>query len=91
LLKKISQLKKNFIFDLDGTLWDTVDPCTVAWNKALIQIGLKHLQITENDLKAMVGHSQLQIFANLFSDLTDAQTKELQKSIGVAACEIKRL
>ncbi len=73
-----NNLKQNFIFDLDGTLWDTVYPCAIAWNKALTHIGLDHLQISEDNLKALVGRSQLQIFAELFPKLNKAQTEALK-------------
>jgi len=51
---------------------------------------LGHLQITEDALKAMVGHTQLQIFAKLFQGLNGAQTEELKKLCKVFQAEFIR-
>ncbi len=69
---------QNLIFDLDGTLWNAVHPCTVGWNKALTELGHTELLIEDNDLMAMVGHSQLQIFDKLFPNLKGAQLEDLR-------------
>lgn len=71
--------KRNIIFDLDGTLWNTVTPCTVGWNKALEQINHADWKILDKDLQTMVGKSQLEIFAGLFPNLKKEEIPIFQK------------
>jgi len=71
--------KRNIIFDLDGTLWDTISPCTIGWNKALNRINHSDWKIVNKDLQTMVGHSQLEIFTKLFPKLTEAEIPHFQK------------
>jgi len=72
-------IPQHFIFDLDGTLWNTVEPCTIGWNKALDQIGHSDWHITASELQKMVGRSQLEIFTELFPRLKEAEVPVMQK------------
>lgn len=45
----------SIIFDLDGTLWNTLTACTNGWNDGLRSLGISK-RITTNDLKKVVGN-----------------------------------
>lgn len=57
------------IFDLDGTLWDTVETCAQAWNVALKEIDVPFRTITRNDIRNLMGLTGQQVRAKLFFDL----------------------
>jgi len=45
----------SIIFDLDGTLWNTLSSCTDGWNNGLKSLGIPK-SIATNDLKSVVGN-----------------------------------
>jgi len=45
----------SIIFDLDGTLWNTLTACTNGWNDGLKSLGIPK-SISTNDLKSVVGN-----------------------------------
>lgn len=50
-----SEKRKAVIFDMDGTLWDSVDNIVVSWNKALRQIGEKDVIVTRERIIGLMG------------------------------------
>ncbi len=64
---------QNYIFDLDGTLWDSIPAVVVGWNKALDKFNYSHWKITTEEVYPYVGKSQVEIFAQLFPDLPAEQ------------------
>lgn len=58
----------SIIFDLDGTLWNTLSSCTDGWNNGLKSLGIPK-SITTNDLKSVVGNPWNICAEMLFPDL----------------------
>lgn len=66
-----------FIFDLDGTLWDTTEACAVGWNAALDELRLAHRPVTPADIASIMGLPHDEIFARVFPTLNEEQHREL--------------
>lgn len=45
------------VFDIDGTLWNTVSACTEAWNQTLKVLNVKY-KITQEQIKSVMGTPQ---------------------------------
>ncbi len=63
----------SIIFDLDGTLWNTLTACTNGWNDGLKSLGIPQ-SITTNDLKKVVGNPWNICAEILFPDLIKKHT-----------------
>lgn len=68
---------KNLIFDLDGTLWDSISCVVAGWNKVLESMDRVDAQFTFDDLKPLVGKSRVDIFDSLFDSLSEEELKTL--------------
>lgn len=56
------------IFDLDGTLWDAMEPVYSAWAAALEQSALPHVALTREFLSGCMGKTPEEIAALAFPD-----------------------
>ena len=61
---------KNFILDVDGTLWNTTEVVANAWNRAIIADGNSSVRVDAEILKTQFGKPMDVIAANLFTDVT---------------------
>jgi phosphoglycolate phosphatase len=68
------------IFDLDGTLWNTVPACAEAWNRAVLLEGLSYRRITEEDVRGGMGLAADDLRARVFPDLPRELGARLLKS-----------
>lgn len=79
------------VFDLDGTLWDASEACSVGWNKGLCSLGLEK-SITAEDIKGVTGKPTVECvhilfpeesrqYANLLSELCKHE-EEAIRTIG---------
>lgn len=50
------------IFDMDGTLWDSVDSIVVSWNAALQQMGETDVTVTRPQIMSLMGNT-MDVFA----------------------------
>lgn len=68
------------IFDLDGTLWDAMEPIFEAWKEALRRTAAWHIDLTEPVLRSWMGKTPKEISALAFPDEPQAvQMAEMQK------------
>ena len=68
------------IFDLDGTLWDAMEPIFEAWKEALHRTAARHIDLTEPVLRSWMGKTPKEISALAFPDEPQAvQMAEMQK------------
>lgn len=65
------------IFDLDGTLWDSTQPVTHAWNRAIQILGLRRSGLTEQDIAGIMGLSHEKIFAKIFPGTPEAERERI--------------
>ncbi|MGZ3708055.1 MAG: HAD family hydrolase [Bdellovibrionota bacterium] len=79
----------SIIFDLDGTLWDTVDVCTRAWDETVRAHGHDRL-ITREDLAGLMGLTADQCRAKIFPELSHAHGRRLQEICFLAEVEALR-
>lgn len=70
----------GIIFDLDGTLWDTVEAVTASWNDALRYVGLKN-ELTVEELSKYMGLVLEQILDNVLPNATESQKARLREQI----------
>lgn len=80
----------SLIFDLDGTLWNTLSTCTKAWNEGLKSLDIDD-RITTDDLKRVVGQpwnkcakllfpEHYKTYPNLFKSLDSYERKAISDS-----------
>jgi phosphoglycolate phosphatase len=62
----------SLIFDLDGTLWDTVKICADSWNMALKNLNINFRDITKEDIEGIMGLTPEAIFQKVFPDVTNS-------------------
>jgi phosphoglycolate phosphatase len=87
-----SSLKDKYdsiIFDLDGTLWDSTDTITGAWQTALNKAPyMSHEVMTRERVRSITGMTYDAIFEKLFPYLTAEQRAEVQKLCSLSELEI---
>lgn len=71
--KEQQSMKKAILFDLDGTLWDSSEQVTHAWNKTIREKTNRTEQFTVADLHNFMGRTMEAIAALMFPDLPDAE------------------
>ncbi len=70
--------KKNAIlFDLDGTLWDSVEGVVHAWNEVLEKHPEANASITPDQLRSYMGKTVQQIARLMMPDLPDEQAQAI--------------
>ncbi len=57
-------MKKNLIFDLDGTLWDSTKQISIVWQNVSKDY---NINITEEIVKSIMGLTAKEIVATLFN------------------------
>jgi phosphoglycolate phosphatase len=57
----------GIIFDLDGTLWDSCRSVAESWTETIARLHGGLVQLSEQDIKGIMGMSPEQIAAKLFS------------------------
>jgi phosphoglycolate phosphatase len=45
----------SVVFDLDGTLWDTCEPCAQGWNNVIAKYQIDFRKITADDVRGVAG------------------------------------
>ncbi|MDU1041685.1 MAG: HAD family hydrolase [Clostridiales bacterium] len=74
----------SFLFDLDGTLWDSTEEITKAWNLLLeTKDSIKRPPITREELFACMGLPMYDIAARLFPDEAEKVRNDLMDEMGI--------
>ena len=64
-----AEMVKAVIFDLDGTMWDSSEAVTEAYNRGLARMGIA-LRLTVADVRAAMGKTMTEI-AHMYFDAVD--------------------
>ncbi|MCD8230630.1 MAG: HAD family hydrolase [Clostridiales bacterium] len=83
-------MKRAVIFDMDGTLWDSVDNIVISWNQALPKIGIKDLVITREQLLGLMGKTMDKFAEALFPQYPQKKGMELFHVLELAENEYLR-
>ena len=78
----------SLIFDLDGTLWDTTEPCARAWNLGLERFGISSRKITSADIASVTGLPYDKCVAVIFPDISQHDLLRLVDQLNAAEKEI---
>lgn len=78
-------MPKAVIFDLDGTLWDTVAPLTLIWNQ-VFQKNNTGKVISEDDLRNVMGKNLQEISGIYFPDMEKSRREDIMNQCAVAHC-----
>ncbi|MDB5126503.1 HAD family hydrolase [Mucilaginibacter sp.] len=88
----MNSLKDKFdsiIFDLDGTLWDSTDTVTEAWQTALAKAPYMSDEVMTRDrVRSITGMTYDKIFETLFPFLSHQQREEVKYLCSVSELEI---
>lgn len=76
---------QNFIFDVDGTLWEVADAITRGWNRGIAQVYGKQALLTEEWMRAQLGKTSTAILKAAMPELSDTEIAFLVKAC--TACE----
>lgn len=68
-----------FIFDVDGTLWDSVDVCVMSWNNAISEHSNYPPVVTRDQLKCLFGKPMKEIFETVFPGIPEEEQIRLAK------------
>ena len=69
-------MKKGILFDLDGTLWDSVEGVSASWNLALERMGRPE-RVSEEYVHSVMGKTMDVIARETFPGETDADAQRL--------------
>lgn len=73
-------MKQGIIFDMDGTLWDSADGVAKSWTQVIHNEYRKDMDITEADVKSVMGKTMDVIAQIVFPELDkEAQQVLLEK------------
>lgn len=90
--RKMESLKGKFdsiIFDLDGTLWDSTETISRAWQTAIEQVPFMAGEVmTRERVRSITGMTYDAIFMKLFPTLDEEQRAEVQNLCSVAELDI---
>ncbi len=78
-------MPKAVIFDLDGTLWDTVAPLTVIWNQVFERNNTGKV-ISEDDLRNVMGKNLQEIGRIYFPDIAEECRAQIFKQCAESHC-----
>lgn len=68
------------VFDLDGTLWDTCEPCAIAWNTVLARENIPFRTIVADDVRAVTGRPHEECIRLTFKGLPEDQIRRISEA-----------
>ena len=78
----------SLIFDLDGTLWDTVAQCTRAWNEAMVEASVEREALSEQDMASIMGMTEEELKDVLFPGIEAAKLDPMVREAFRKECSI---
>ena len=72
----------SILFDLDGTLWDSVDGIVISWNTTLQQYSNSGIKLTRETVMPVMGTQLPDIAKKLFVNLSEEERQEVMKKCG---------
>lgn len=79
--QKETKMKKQIIFDMDGTLSDTAKATTGACNDVRAQFGLP--EVSESDIRSVMGYADPEFFYRLYPDFPHEMLNEVRYKVNV--------
>ena len=79
LVDKLGQVVDALIFDVDGTLWDSVDTCVEAWNAVLERESTETKRVDRPTLQSLFGKPMDVIFQNIFPGMPKDEIDRLSQ------------
>ena len=73
------QIVDALIFDVDGTLWDSVDTCVEAWNAVLDRHSRESKRVDRPTLQGLFGKPMDVIFQNIFPGMPAEEIDRLSQ------------
>lgn len=67
----------SIIFDLDGTIWDSIDTVLSAWNSVIRNNNQIKRELTRRDFEGTMGLQMNEISRKLFPSLSDHERQKL--------------
>lgn len=71
------EIKKGIIFDLDGTMWDSLKQIVPAYNRVFSRYGDIKLHMTEDTLKKCMGKTVSEIGEMLFPQIDNERREKI--------------
>jgi phosphoglycolate phosphatase len=65
------------VFDLDGTLWDSTDPCLAAWSEVLAEVPEVSAPVTREQIRGVFGLPHWEIGQRLLPTLSPQRREEV--------------
>lgn len=80
----MTQTTQGILFDMDGTLWDSSEQVTQAWNAVLArEPEASRIHLTTKQMQSLMGKTMTDIFASMLPSLSESRRAE----IGKQCCE----
>ena len=67
---------KHLIFDVDGTIWNSIEIVAGAWRRAIRETGYSGAVVTPERLQQEFGKPMDVIADNIFTDVPEPEKKE---------------
>lgn len=72
----------SIIFDLDGTIWDSIDTVLIAWNRVIKNHGEIKKELTRRDFEGTMGLQMPDIMQSLFPHLSEKLRLDISRECG---------